>query len=113
MNFRYQDLNKELFDKVVAFSYSIGSGLGGPGAIIMLTRDGKEYFIGQEGFEGDWLHLANTFPFMEEAFNSEDCGKWLQISKKYASERIYCRKELQSRINRVIEHYRKKNGLYE
>lgn len=27
MNFRYADLNKELFDKVVAFSYSIGSGL--------------------------------------------------------------------------------------
>ena len=66
MNFRYEDLNKGLFDKVVAFSYSIGSGLGGPGAIIMLTRDGKEYFIGQEGFEGDWLHPAKTFPFMEE-----------------------------------------------
>ena len=61
MDFRYEHLNKELFDKVVAFSYSIGSGLGGPGAIIMLTRDGKEYFIGQEGFEGDWIHPANTF----------------------------------------------------
>lgn len=111
MNFRYEDLNKELFDKVVAFSYSIGSGLGGPGAIIMLTRDGKEYFIGQEGFEYDWLHPANTFPFMEEAFNSEDCGKWFRISKKYASERIYCRKELQSQINNVIENYSKKKEL--
>lgn len=111
MNFRYEDLNKELFDKVVAFSYSIGSGLGGPGAIIMLTRDGKEYFIGQEGFEYDWLHSANTFPFMEEAFNSEDCGKWFRISKKYASERIYCRKELQSQINNVIENYSKKKEL--
>ena len=111
MNFRYEHLNKELFDKVVAFSYSIGSGLGGPGAIIMLTRDGKEYFIGQEGFEDDWLHPANTFPFMEEAFNSEDCGKWFRISKKYASERIYCRKELQSQINNVIENYSKKKEL--
>lgn len=109
--FRYEDLNKELFDKVVAFSYSIGSGLGGPGAIIMLTRDGKEYFIGQEGFEYDWLHPANTFPFMEEAFNSEDCGKWFRISEKYASERIYCRKELQSQINNVIENYSKKKEL--
>lgn len=109
--FRYEDLNKELFDKVVAFSYSIGSGLGGPGAIIMLTRDSKEYFIGQEGFEYDWLHPANTFPFMEEAFNSEDCGKWFRISKKYASERIYCRKELQSQINNVIENYSKKKEL--
>lgn len=111
MNFRYEDLNKGLFDKVVAFSYSIGSGLGGPGAIIMLTRDGKEYFIGQEGFEGDWLHPANTFPFMEEAFNSEDCGKWFRISKKYASEKIYCRKELQSQINNVIENYSNKKEL--
>ena len=111
MNFRYEDLNKGLFDKVVAFSYSIGSGLGGPGAIIMLTRDGKEYFIGQEGFEGDWLHPAKTFPFMEEAFNSEDCGKWFRISKKYASEKIYCRKELQSQINNVIENYSNKKEL--
>lgn len=111
MNFRYEHLNKELFDKVVAFSYSIGSGLGGPGAIIMLTRDGKEYFIGQEGFEGDWLHPANTFPFMEEAFNSEDCGKWFRISKKYAPERIYCLKELQRQSNNVIENYSKKKEL--
>lgn len=47
MNFRYEDLNKEIFDKVVAFSYSIGSGLGGPGAMIMLTRDGWESMIWQ------------------------------------------------------------------
>ena len=60
LNFRYEDLNKEIFDKVVAFSYSIGSGLGGPGAMIMLTRDGKEYIIGQEGFEGDWLNPAHS-----------------------------------------------------
>lgn len=111
MNFRYEHLNKELFDKVVAFSYSIGSGLGGPGAIIMLTRDGKEYFIGQEGFEDDWLHPENTFPFMEEAFNSEDSGKWFRISKKYLSERIYCRKEFQSQINNIIENYSKKKEL--
>ena len=60
MNFRYEDLNKEIFDKVVAFSYSIGSGLGGTGAMIMLTRDGKEYIIGQEGFEGDWFNPAHS-----------------------------------------------------
>ena len=60
MNFRYEDLNKEIFDKVVAFSYSIGSVLGGPGAMIMLTRDGKEYIIGLEGFEGDWLNPAHS-----------------------------------------------------
>jgi hypothetical protein len=41
--------------------------LGGPGAIDMLTNDGKEYHIGQEGFEGDWIHPENTFSFMEEA----------------------------------------------
>ena len=110
MNFRYENLNEKLFDKVIAFSYSMGSGLGGPGMIAMLTRDGKEYVIGQEGFEGNWLYPEHTFPFMAEAF-SENSDKWIRISKRYASERIYCRKELQSQINHVIENYRKKNGL--
>jgi hypothetical protein len=110
LSFGYEDLNIELFNKIIAFSYSMGSGLGGPGMIIMLTSDGKEYLIGQEGFEGDWLYPEHTFPFMAEAF-SENSDKWIRISKRYASERIYCRKELQSQINHVIENYRKKNGL--
>ena len=110
MSFGYEDLNIELFNKIIAFSYSMGSGLGGPGMIIMLTSDGKEYLIGQEGFEGNWLYPEHTFPFMAEAF-SENSDKWIRISKRYASERIYCRKELKSQINHVIENYRKKNGL--
>lgn len=110
MSFGYEDLNIELFNKIIAFSYSMGSGLGGQGMIIMLTSDGKEYLIGQEGFEGNWLYPEHTFPFMAEAF-SENSDKWIRISKRYASERIYCRKELQSQINHVIENYRKKNGL--
>ena len=110
MSFGYENLNIELFNKIIAFSYSMGSGLGGPGIIIMLTSDGKEYLIGQEGFEGNWLYPEHTFPFMAEAF-SENSDKWIRISKRYASERIYCRKELQSQINHVIENYRKKNGL--
>jgi hypothetical protein len=88
----------------------MGSGLGGPGVIIMLTSDRKEYVIGREGFERDWLHPEHTFPFMVEAF-SEKSDKWIRISKRYASERIYCRKELQSQINHVMENYRKKDGL--
>lgn len=110
MSFGYENLNIELFNKIIAFSYSMGSGLGGPRMIIMLTSDGKEYLIGQEGFEGNWLYPEHTFPFMAEAF-SENSDKWIRISKRYASERIYCRKELQSQINHVIENYRKKNGL--
>ncbi len=110
MSFGYDDLNIELFNKIIAFSYSMGSGLGGPGMIVMLTGDGKKYLIGQEGFEGNWLYPEHTFPFMAEAF-SENSDKWIRISKRYASERIYCRKELQSQINYVIENYRKKNGL--
>lgn len=110
MSFRYEDLNDNLFEKIIAFSYSMGAGLGGPGMIILLTSDEKEYVIGQEGFEGDWLHPEHTFPFMAEAF-LENSAKWIRISKKYASERIYCRKELQSQINHVIGNYCKKNGL--
>lgn len=110
MNFRYENLNERLFDKVIAFSYSMGSGLGGPGMIVMLTRDGKEYLIGQEGFEENWLYPEHTFPFMAEAF-LENSDKWFRISKKYASEKIYCLKEFQSQVNNVIENYRKKDGL--
>lgn len=51
MSFKFEDLNDNLFGKLIAFSYSLGSGLGGPGMIIMLISDGKEYLIGQEGFE--------------------------------------------------------------
>ena len=110
MSFKFEDLNDNLFEKLIAFSYSMGSGLGGPGVIIMLTSDRKEYVIGQEGFERDWLHPEHTFPFMVEAF-SEKSDNWIRISKKHASERIYCRKELQSQINHVMENYRRKKGL--
>ena len=72
MSFKFEDLNEELFSRVIAFSYSIGSGLGGPGAIIMLTNDGKEYFVGEAGFEGNWIQPEKTFHFMENAFNSNN-----------------------------------------
>ena len=111
MSFKYEDLNEKLFDKVVTFSYSIGSGLGDPGEIIMLTNDGKEYVIGQEEFEGDWICPENTFYFMAEAFDTENDSKWIRISSEYASERIYCRKEIQNGIDSIIEDFRKKNEL--
>ena len=76
----------------------------------MLTSDRKEYVIGREGFESDWLHPEHTFPFMVEAL-SEKSDKWFRISKKYVSEKIYCLKEFQSQVNNVIENYRKKDGL--
>ena len=110
MSFKFEDLNDNLFEKLIAFSYSMGSGLGGPGVIIMLTSDRKKYVIGQEGFERDWLHPEHTFSFMVDAF-SEKSDNWIRISKKHASERIYCRKELQSQINHVMENYRRKKEL--
>ena len=66
MNFRYQDLNKELFDKVVAFSYSIGSGLGGPGAIIMLSRDGNGRFVRRMLEEAE-MNLAERLMKLKES----------------------------------------------
>ena len=47
---------------------------------------------------------------MAEAF-LENSDKWIRISKKYASEKIYCLKEFQSQVNNVIENYCKKDGL--
>lgn len=97
MSFKFEDLNDNLFEKLIAFSYSIGSGLGGPGMIIMLTSDGKEYLIGQEGFEGDWLHPEHTFPFMVEAY-SEKSDNWIRISKKHASEKFIAAKICKVRL---------------
>ena len=112
MRFKFEDLNDALFSKVIAFSYSKGSGLGGPGVIYMLTNDGKEYLIGEEGFEGDWISPGNTFPFMSEAFGSDDNGSWVRISKQYSSESIFFRRELQSGADTTIENYCKKNESY-
>lgn len=112
MSFKFEDLNDALFSKVIAFSYSKGSGLGGPGVIYMLTNDGKEYLIGEEGFEGDWISPGNTFPFMSEAFGSDDNGSWVRISKQYSSESIFFRRELQSGADTTIENYCKKNESY-
>ena len=108
MSFKFEDLNEELFSRVIAFSYSIGSGLGGPGAIIMLTNDGKEYFVGEAGFEGNWVQPEKTFHFMENAFNSNNT-EWIQISKNYAYERIYFRKELQNGSDSLIKEYYEDN----
>lgn len=95
MSFNFEDLNEKLFDKVIAYSYSIGSGLGGPGAICLLTEDGKEYYIGQDGFEGDWIYPEKYFPFMKDT-SSDEGGKWFCSIKEYAPEEIRCRKDLKS-----------------
>ncbi len=108
MSFKFEDLTEELFSRVIAFSYSIGSGLGDPGAIIMLTNDGKEYFVGEAGFEGNWIQPEKTFHFMENAFNSNNT-EWIQISKNYAYERIYFRKELKNGSDSLIKEYYEDN----
>ena len=112
MGFDFEDLNEELFSKVIAFSYCKGSGLGGPGVINFLTNDGKQYLIGEEGFEDDWISPGNTYTFMSEAFGSDgDNGNWVRISKKYASDRIYFRRDLLSNTDSIIEDYRKKHEI--
>lgn len=75
----------------------MGSGLGGPGVIIMLTSDRKEYVIGQEGFERDWLHPEHTFPFMVEAF-SEKSDNWIRISKNMHQKEFTVAKNCKVRL---------------
>ena len=39
-------LNEDFYNKVIFIYLSHSSGLGGPGCLIMITSDNKEYFIG-------------------------------------------------------------------
>ena len=94
MNFRYQDLNKELFDKVVAFSYSIGSGLGGPGAIIMLSRDGNGRFVRRMLEEAEMNLAERVLQYKEYEITKElittieECDIPNRSTRKRAVKRI-------------------------
>lgn len=102
MSFVFEDLNEELFEKVIAFSYRMGSGMGGPGDIFLLTRGGKRYVIGEDGFEGDWLCPATYFPFMAEAKGEEGEEKWFHVEWGMWKA-IYIRKEYKERLEEVLK----------
>lgn len=66
MSFTLADLNQKLFDRVVFLEQSHSSGLGGPGAVIMITEDGEEYMLGMEGFEYSEWDLDKFIPLLSK-----------------------------------------------
>ena len=44
--FTLDELDEDFYNKVIFIYLSHSSGLGGPGCLIMITSDNKEYFIG-------------------------------------------------------------------
>lgn len=95
MSFTWNDLNETLFDTIVCFDVWNPSGLGGPGTIWMYTEDGKEYQIGQEGFEADWHEIDRIFPF-------RDTRRYRQ----YDDSHIYVRPGLYDALDSAMEAYR-------
>ena len=100
--FQFEDLNDELYDRVVCFSYSYPSGLGGPGTLLMYTEDGEEYFVWQRGFsEYDWMKLDEIVPFRDETKFKEfywGIGVYLFI-------RLELYDEIISRMKTFEKHY--------
>lgn len=93
MIFELEDLNEELFDRVVCFSYSYPSGLGGPGSMLMYTENGEEYLILQDGFsECEWEDLDEIIPFRDEKRYKEyycGIGYYLYIRQELYDEVIF------------------------
>lgn len=51
--FTIEELNEELFDKMVAAYYDNSSGMGGPGVLRLLTEDNVQYAIGMDMMKDD------------------------------------------------------------
>lgn len=64
MSFTLADLTDTFFDTVVLIEYDHSSGLGGPGAVYMITNTGKDYFLPMEGFEHQESELAKYIPLL-------------------------------------------------
>lgn len=54
MTFTLENLTEDFFEKVVFIGQRISSKLGGRGCIIMLTEDGEEYYLGDEGYNENY-----------------------------------------------------------
>jgi hypothetical protein len=64
MSFTLEDLTPELFECIVILEYDRSSGLGGAGAVFMITDAGEEYFLGIDGFEHSEQDLEKYIPLL-------------------------------------------------
>ena len=75
------DLNEDVWNKVVAFFITHSSGLGGPGALWLITEDKKEYCLVFEGLPfseyelDDNLHPSDADVIIDREGNMARIGE--------------------------------------
>ena len=84
MSFKLEDLTQDFFDKVVFLVQYQSSGLGGPGAVIMITEYGEEYMLGMEGSGHSEWELDKFIPLLArgERKDSSDLHTCFRVEEK-------------------------------
>ncbi len=81
MTFDLMDLDEEFWSKVVFFQIYHSSGLGGPGALWLVTEDKKKYYLGFENLPFNEYFLADN---LHQIFKKID--EWDGHRKPYVIE---------------------------
>lgn len=110
--FTLEDVNEELFQRVVFVDYCRNSGLGGRGAIEFLTENGEEYFF---SFRNERIEsiLKEITPFLKKDFNHHnnitDYG-WKYIYEGYGTE-LFIRDDFAETFFSTYNQYRLSNKM--
>ena len=81
MTFDLKDLDEEFWSKVVFFQIYHSSGLGGPGALWLVTEDKKKYYLGFEDLPFNEYYLAEN---LNDLFKQSD--EWKSARHPYLIE---------------------------
>ena len=104
MGFSTESLTKEFVDDIVLYEFTRSSGMGGPGCVQVITKDGHHYFFGAEGMEerNEDDFIEKYFPMFYESFSSEKViDGWTTFIPKWYG-RIFIKDEL---FEKLLEIY--------
>lgn len=71
--FDLEDINAALIDEIVFFDISY-PGMGDPGCVIFITKNGNEYIISQSGTDWHVGEIVKLFPDMYEVYRNQENG---------------------------------------
>lgn len=101
MTFEWEDINDELLEKVVCFSFCRSSGMGDAGYLSAVTESGQEYFIGLD--KCTWKKEIELFyrflgerPSADELEGNHEIGKWRLVEFCYIKH--FVRKDYADKI---------------
>lgn len=116
MTFEWEEITDEVLEKVVCFTFRTSSGMGGPGALIAITENGQEYFIGlPDCRRADEFEIIDRFlgerpvTSSEELERTHEIGKWRII--KFILSNYFIRKDYYDRIFPEWKKYLDEKGL--